>query len=182
MRTPLPYAMAVVAVLTAAEVKAQSYGNRTIGLGFGYTSIQSDVEPIKWAIPITLEGGYYIESGFDIYLRIPLMMAYTAVGLGPSGTSGGLVIGTGGQFGIRYLFLEESLRPYAGLHLSGIYFFRDSALGPNFQFGPGVSAGLEYFVGESISVGARGFFDFFIVLNAPVRFALGGGLAVTTYF
>jgi outer membrane protein len=179
MRT-FPWVVALVSVV-ATQAGAQSFSNRSLGLGLGYISIVSDVEPIKYAVPVVLEGGYYIDAGFETYLRVPLMLAYSAVGVGPAG-EGGLVVGTGGQLGIRYLFLEESIRPYVGAHLSGLYFFRDSALGPNFQFGPGVTGGVEFFVGESISVGGRGFFDLFITLNAPVRFAVGGGVSVSTYF
>ena len=184
--------IAAVAVLAAAEGRAQSFGNKSLGLGLGFLGLNGgDREPVKWAFAATLEGELYIDSGFQAYLRIPFMLAHQDCCVADSTLRNGegLVIGTGGQLGVRYMFLEEAIRPYVGLHLSGLYFAREgetyadgSAVTGNFQFGPGVCAGIDFFVAESISLGARAFFDLYIVLNAPVRFAGGGNLVVSTYF
>lgn len=192
MRKTLPMVVAAVAVLAASECRAQSFGNKSLGLGAGFLGLNGgDREPVNWAFSATLEGELYIDSGFQAYLRIPFMLAHQSCCVTGSAAPlrEGLVIGTGGQLGVRYMFLEEAIRPYVGLHMSGLYFARDgatyadgSALTGNFQFGPGVCAGIDFFVAESISLGARGFFDLYIVLNAPVRFAGGGNLVVATYF
>jgi outer membrane protein len=162
-----------------------SFANRNLGLGVGGFGILGDGTAIgiDWGVPITLEGGFYIENGFELFLRIPLMFAQQKFGV-TANNGPGIVIASGGQFGVRYLFLEESIRPYVDIHLAGLYFIRDSmATGlNNFFGGPGASLGVDFFVGESISLGARGYFDMYITLNRPLSFALGGGIYATTYF
>lgn len=180
MRKTMPLAVVLFAVLLGGEAKAQ-FQNRSVGLGFGAMKLAADVEPIVWGLPLTLESTLYIESGFDLYLRVPLMLLYQNYGV-TAGGGGGLVLATGGQFGVRYLFSEEGVRPYVGLHLAGIYIVRDTAVGPSFMGGPGVNAGLDYFVSDSISIGGRAYFDLFLTLNAPVRMNFGGGFNVATYF
>jgi outer membrane protein len=168
-------------LLAGQSFASASFNNRYIGLSVGYTSLNARFEPVKSILPISLEAGFYIDSGFEAYLRVPLNIAYSEFGVAADG-SGGWLLGTGGQLGLRYLFSEEDLRPWVGLHVSGIYFFREAAIGAPFLFGPGVNGGIEYFVGESISIGARGFADFFIELNKGVRFSVGGAAYVSVYF
>jgi hypothetical protein len=160
-----------------------SFANRSLGLGIGGFKFLGETDGISWGLPVTLEGGYYIESGFDLYLRVPLMILYQNYFVTPQG-GGGVVFGTGGQFGVRYLFLEEDVRPYLNLHLAGIYIVRDVSISNfgNFFFGPGVGGGLDYFVGESIAIGARVYVDMFINFNQPLRWAIGGGANFSTYF
>jgi hypothetical protein len=52
----------------------------------------------------------------------------------------------------------------------------------NFFIGPGISTGVDFFVGESISLGARAYVDMYVTLNVPPNFAIGAGIAATTYF
>jgi outer membrane protein len=184
MRLSLTLAVAVSLFATAAQ--ATSFANRGIGLGLGYTRIITDDRTVpEWAIPLWLEGSYYAESGFDVYLRVPVALASVRIGA-PTPDGAGIVVAMGGQFGVRYLFLEETLRPFVSLHLSGIYVIRptnnDVTIGSNLLVGPGVGAGVEYFIADSISLQARGFFDWFIALNSPQRFSLGGTVTVATYF
>jgi outer membrane protein len=186
MRKTLSTWVLVVGLLGASEAFASaSFANRNLGLGvsgFGILGSGSSVG-IDWGVPITLEGGLYIESGFEVFLRIPLLFAYQKFGVTKDGGPG-IVIGSGGQFGIKYMFLEESIRPYVTLHLAGLYFIRDAAatMLNNFYIGPGVSVGVDFFVGESISLGVRGYLDMFVTLNVPPNFSLGAGACATTYF
>lgn len=182
MRTTLMMAGLAVGLLTAGAAQAGtgSFANRSLGLSLGGFVFNGENELIDWGVPLTLEGGYYVGSGFDVYLRVPLMILKQKAFVTDTGGPG-YIFATGGQFGVRYLFLEEDIRPYVNLHLAGLYFFRDQALG-NFFAGPGFGAGLDYFVGESVSLGARGYFDLFLNLNQPVRYAVGGQVVVTTYF
>lgn len=178
----------VVGLLAGTEAFASaSFANRNLGLGvsgFGIVGNSSSVG-IDWGVPITLEGGFYIESGFEVFLRIPLMFAYQKFGV-TADDGPGIVIASGGQFGLKYMFLEESIRPYVTLHVAGLYFIRDEKLNNgrlnNFFAGPGVGAGLDFFVGESISLGVRGYVDMYVSLNKPVSFAIGAGACATTYF
>jgi outer membrane protein len=179
----------VVGLLGATEAFASaSFANRNLGLGvsgFGIlgTGAAGSIG-IDWGVPITIEGGFYIESGFEVFLRIPLMFAYQKFGVTANGGPG-IVIASGGQFGLKYMFLEESIRPYVTLHLAGLYFIRDAAsvMGlPNFFIGPGAGVGVDFFVGESVSLGVRGYLDMYVTLNVPPSFALGAGACATTYF
>ncbi len=188
MAKKLSTCVMVLGLLAATEANAQagSFANRSLGLGvsgFGILGAGESVG-IDWGIPITLEGAFYIESGFEVFLRIPLMFALQKFGFNtPDGK--GIVIASGGQFGLKYMFLEESIRPYVTLHLAGLYFIRDAMQAnglPNFFIGPGLGAGIDFFVAESVSLGVRGYLDMYVTLNVPPNFALGAGAAVTTYF
>lgn len=177
----------VAGLLAATEASASaSFANRNLGLGvsgFGILGSGSSIG-IDWGVPITLEGGLYIDSGFEVFLRIPILFAYQKYGVTKDGGPG-IVIASGGQFGIKYMFLEESIRPYVTLHLAGLYFIRDAMAASglnNFFIGPGVSFGVDFFVGESISLGVRGYLDMYVTLNVPPNFALGAGACATTYF
>lgn len=187
MRKTLSTWVVVAGLLAATEASASaSFANRNLGLGvsgFGILGAGQSVG-IDWGIPITLEGGLYIESGFEVFLRIPLLFAYQKYGVTANGGPG-IVIASGGQFGIKYMFVEESIRPYVTLHLAGLYFIRDAAQAAglnNFFLGPGIGAGVDFFVGESVSLGARAYLDMYVTLNVPPNFALGAGIAATTYF
>jgi outer membrane protein len=173
-------------LLLAGEVGAAagSFANREVGLGVsGFALLPTGADLVSWGLPITLEGGFYLENSLSLYLRVPLMLLQQKQGFGPNGESPGTIVATGGQFGLRYLFLEEAIRPYLMLHLAGLYLFRDSArYGPNFYAGPGAGFGIDFFVAESVSLGLRATADLYITLNAPVLFSLGGGAYVTTYF
>lgn len=179
----------VLAVLGASSSFASaSYANRTLGLGVGGFGIVGDNRTgINYGVPITLEGSVYLDSGFEVYLRIPFIFAYQPVGVLPNG-DGGTVFGTGGWLGLRYLFLEDNIRPYAFLEVSGLYFFRPTQDGSqsaynSFFAGPGAGLGIEFFVAESVSLGAKGFVDMFITLNpTSVGFAIGGSGNFTVYF
>lgn len=186
MAKSLSTCVLVVGLLAASEASASaSFANRNLGIGvsgFGILGAGNSTG-IDWGVPITLEGGFYIESGFEVFLRIPIVFAQQKFGVGPSGGPG-IVIASGGQFGLKYMFLEESIRPYVTLHLAGLYFIRDAAtvMLNNFFIGPGISTGLDFFVGESISLGVRAYLDMYVTLNVPPSFALGAGAAATTYF
>ncbi|MFT3707191.1 MAG: hypothetical protein QM817_05925 [Archangium sp.] len=162
-----------------------SFANRNLGLGVSGFAVFGDTTAmaIDWGVPITLEGGLYLESGFELYLKIPLLFARQKFGV-TADNGPGIVIASGGQFGARYLFLEESIRPWVGIHLSGIYFVRDAAAVqlPNFFIGPGTAVGVDFFVSDSISLGVKGYFDMFVTLNKNPTFAAGGGAYATTYF
>lgn len=184
MRKTFSSWVVAVVLLAASQASATaSFANRNIGLGVSGFGIVGDSTAvgIDWGVPITLEGGFYIENGFEIFLKVPLMFAQQKFGV-TANDGPGIVIASGGQFGVRYLFLEESIRPYVSLHLAGLYFIRNDARLNNFFAGPGVALGLDFFVGESISLGIRGYSDLYITLNKPVNVALGGGVYATTYF
>ncbi|MCA3016427.1 MAG: hypothetical protein INH41_28935 [Myxococcaceae bacterium] len=186
----------VLSLVSPAPAHATSFANRGIGLGVGYMRVLTDVRTVpEWAVPLWLEGSYYAENGFDVYLRVPIALAQVSLGIPPATAEmpagmAGLVVAMGGQFGVRYLFLEETVRPFVSLHLSGIYVLRPTndtvTTGSNLLIGPGAGAGVEVFVSDSISLQARGFADWFVGINCGSSncqsFSLGGSLSASTYF
>ena len=172
--------VAALAVLFAGEAQAQ-FANRSLGGGLGAMKFIGGAgkSGVDFAAPLTLEGTLYIESGFDVYARIPLMIV--SVVTGADTVSGrGLIFGTGGHLGVRYLFLEETIRPYVGLELAGFVLITKPEVGV--LVGPGVCAGLDFFVADTVSIGARANFDLFLQLNDNPHPAFGGVLNVAAYF
>ncbi len=163
-----------------------SFANRSLGLGLSGFKFIGDGDLVDFGLPISLEGSYYIDSGFVLFLNASVTFFYQRKFVLPGG-EGGLVLGGGGQVGLRYLFLEENIRPFVDLYAAVLGIGRDETLqgtgtAPKVFGGPGVAAGVDFFVAESISVGPRAFVDLFITLNFPPRFALGGQVNVATYF
>ncbi|MFZ5441643.1 MAG: hypothetical protein ACOZQL_16700 [Myxococcota bacterium] len=184
MRKTLSSWVLVFALLAGSQAFASaSFANRSLGLGISAFSLQpSGADLVAWGLPITLEGGYYIEGGFDLYLRVEMMFLQQRIGFGANKDLPGLLPAIGGQFGVRYLFLEENVRPYVNLHLAGMGFPTAERIGPVAYGGIGAGGGVDFFVAESISLGVRAYVDLFLMLNAPVLIAPGGGIYATTYF
>ncbi len=161
-------------LLTPTAARAQ-FATRSVGIGGQATTSINNAA--QWAI--TLEGSVYIESGFDVYLRIPVMLTETPVGASTQ-SGAGQVLGSGGNLGVRYLFLEEQIRPYVGLHLSALVLFTQPLV--NGFAGLGATVGTDFFVTDFLAIGVRGTYDIFIDLNKPPRHNFGAGLNVTTFF
>ncbi len=180
----------LISALVGSRAEASaSFANRALGLDFAGFKILGDNDLVDYGIvPIGLQGAVYLDNGFEAVLRVQLMLFYQKQFVGnPPGP--GFIWGGGGQVGARYLFLEESIRPYGELHLAVLGIGRsestassEATSAPAVFVGPGVAAGVDFFVADSISVGGRGFFDFFLTLNAPPRFSFGGAITVATYF
>jgi outer membrane protein len=167
------------ALLAAGQAHAQ-FANKHIGFELG--AIKFTDRELKVGLAAQLEGNIYIENGFDVGLRVPFVLFLTTV-------ANRQRFGVGGQLYVRYLFSEESFRPWASLELDvlGIVRENDASISNGQQqvfWGPGASAGLDYFVGDSVSLGARGFFTLYIALNndQPIRPGYGGFGNVKFYF
>ncbi len=174
MRSFMCVAAFCVALLGATEARAQ-FANRSLGVSVGYFRItDSNDKGFEWAVPLSLEASLYIESGFDVVLRIPLMLVTERI-------TGLQSFATGGQLGVRYLFSEESLRPYIGIDLAYLHVFREQGLTMDYV-GLGPHLGVDYFVNETISIGARGYTDAYWMLNQNVWFAYGVQVVAATYF
>ncbi|MBL8950984.1 MAG: hypothetical protein JNK82_09425 [Myxococcaceae bacterium] len=167
----------VVALLASGTAHAQ-FQNRHLGI---------EVSPMRFTdadvttgLMAVLDGAYYLDNGFEIGLRVPLAMFLTSV-------ASRQLLGTGGQAYFRYLFMQESLRPWAGLELDVLYLFRENPdLSTNAQIfaGPGASVGVEYFVTDDVSLGARTFFAMYFGINSRSLFrpSYGGTLSASVYF
>jgi outer membrane protein len=168
----------IFAALFAGTTAHAQFSNRSLGGGLSFVKLAGGtVAGVDYAIPLTLEGSMYIDAGFDAYLQVPFML----VEVSPSLNQGKhQAFGTGGHLGVRYLFLEESIRPYVGLEVASFVIVTEPD--PKILWGPGASAGIDWFVADSVAIGAHVFFDYFIELNHPEHPALGGGLVVNAYF
>ena len=187
MRKTLRFAVMAAVLCSAAPSFAQNFANRSLGLSvsvqklFGGSFIGPDL-----IVPIALEGGMYLESGFELYLRPQFFITHVNAGAPRSDGSigGGIVVGGGGQFGVRYLFLEETIRPYVGLHLSVLILGTKPVLGAP---GVGANVGCDFFVSDSVSLGVRVPVDLFLGFNVNgkdvvANVGIGGTVYATTYF
>ncbi len=180
MRKTLSMWVLVMSLLGATNAMASaSFANRSLGLGVSAMKLLGDSIHIDWAVPIALEGGLYVGEGFEIFLRPQFFIVNTTIGANTA-SGAGTILGGGGHAGVRYLFLEESIRPYVGIQIAVIALARQPTV--DVYPGAGIQAGIDFFVADSISLGARGYFDAYVVLNFPWSFDVGGGINVTTYF
>jgi outer membrane protein len=132
-------------------------------------------------VPLWFEASGYLEDGFEFFVRVPVALAHVRVGaMTPDGS--GFVPASGLQLGVRYLFLEEAVRPFVFLHLGGVWTFRGASVADNLLVGPGGGVGLEIFVSDSVSLQARAFGEWYVTINAPQRGSLGATVTVSTSF
>jgi outer membrane protein len=172
MRHHVLGALAVLAV--AGEARAQ-FANRSVGFQAGYLNLENVAQgALTFGIPIGLDGSLYIENGFEVVGGAGIMVVHEE----PS--SSNILALDGPSVGIRYLFSQESIRPYVGLDLSYLHLF--GSLEPITDFvGLAPNAGLDYFVTDSVSLGLRFRFNLYVSLNA-FWYAPAVNLAVNTYF
>jgi outer membrane protein len=169
MRSLLHALGLAVALFVAAPAHAQ-FENRSIGLSAGYMSF-NDTASLGSTAFLGFDASHYIESGFELVSLTKLAFPLDPV-------SGKRVIGLAPSLGIRYLFMEESIRPYVGADLSYLHVFKPQA-GLGFV-GVGPNAGVELFVSDSISLGARAQFNAYLSLEERVQTSLivSGGSSV----
>jgi outer membrane protein len=177
-RTPRSLVVGLIVLVAAPSWATASFANKELGLGVSAFLLEPSSDAlVTWGVPVTLEGGLYLENGFAVYARIPFMLLKQ--------TDGALRFGTGGQVGFRYLFLEETVRPYIMFQAAGLYIFRDATTAPNFFVGPGAGAGVDFFVADSVSNGLRATADLYLTLTntqLKAQVSLAGGVYATTYF
>ncbi len=172
-------ALALLVLLWAPDARAQ-YANRSLGAGVGFIGLSGGdtATGLGATIPLWLEGHLYIENGFDLFLNVPGMIVYSQ-GNANTQSGNGFVFGTGGDLGVRYLFMEENIRPYLGVYLTGLVVLGATTV---VLVGPGAMGGLDYFVTDSTSIGVRAFFNLYLELNAAPTFGPGGAINVAFYF
>lgn len=166
----------IFAALFFPALAHAQYSNHGLGLGPHVTVVLGS-RAVLWGV--TLEFSNYLESGFELFGRVPLSIA--DVQLGADTASGaGKIFATGGSVGVRYLFLEGSVRPWVGLQLSAVVLITRPEVA--WFLGTGTTLGLDWVLSESWSVGARAHYDVFLELNRPWRHQLGGSLVVLVLF
>ncbi len=158
-----------VAVFLAAPAHAQ-FANRSLGLSLGYMNFNNTAS-LNSTVFIGFDASLYIENRFEVVSLTKIAFPFDPI-------SQRRVVGLAPSLGIRYLFLEESIRPYIGADLSYLHIFKEQ--GESNFFGLGPNAGIEFFVSDSISLGARAQFNTYLSLTERVQtsFILSGGSAV----
>jgi outer membrane protein len=122
---------------------------------------------------VGFDASYYIESGFDL-------VSLTKLTFPKDPGTGKRVVGLAPSVGIRYLFTEESFRPYAGADISYLFVFRPEATSQYVGLGPNL--GFDYFVTDTVSLGLRGQYNFYIALNEKTQSSLTASVGAAAYF
>lgn len=155
----------IIGLLLLAPAAHAQYNLSTLSLGPQASTVLGD-RP-QWGVSL----GYtrYLESGFELFARAPVLISHVLVGADTS-TGEGNVAGTGLTLGVRYLFLEDTWRPWVGLQLGASFLITRPEV--TWFAGPGVSAGLDWVFNPSFAIGVLSSYDVFIRLNAPWRHQL----------
>ncbi|RKG95958.1 hypothetical protein D7V97_36370 [Corallococcus sp. CA053C] len=172
MRTYLCAFGLLAALLGATPAHAQ-FSNRSLGLSLGYMDFQRTAG-LAGTPFLGLEGSLYIENGFEVVSLSKLMFPKDTFA-----TPEKRVIGLAPSLGIRYLLLEESIRPYIGTDVSYLIVLKDSA--SNFV-GLGPNIGIDFFVTDAVSLGLRAQYNFYLALNEDTQTSLTGSAGVAAYF
>lgn len=165
------------AILWAAPAQAQ-FANRGIGAFSGYMGL-NEAAQLDWGVPVGLKASLYLDAGFEATVHVAGMFLIERI-------SGRQILGVAGSSGLRYLFFQEHLRPYAGLDLSYLYVgfddARATAIGTRSFVGLGPNVGVENFFWDNLSLGLRGQVNLYWWLNQPLQTSLSLTLDVTAYY
>ncbi len=158
-------------VLAAPLSAHAQFANRSVNLSVGYLDL--NYAAVSDGFPIGIGYSGYIEAGFEWTVAAQFMILRNAV-------ANRQMVGAAGGPGIRYLFLEESLRPYVGGELTYLHVFDPEV---NFQrVGIGPYVGVDYFLTDSFSLGARGQVNLYLMLNEPVNRSVGLNVIASAWF
>lgn len=171
MRTLLCALGLAAALLSAAPAQAQ-FANRSLGLSLGYMDFKRTAG-LEGGFFVGFDGSYYIESGFDL-------VSLTKLSFPRDPGTGKRVVALAPSVGIRYLFMEESFRPYAGTDISYLLVFREGSTGQYVGLGPNL--GFDFFVTDTVSLGLRGQYNFYFTLNEETQYSLTASVGAAAYF
>lgn len=160
-----------VALFVAAPAHAQ-FANRSLGLSLGYMNFNNTAS-LNNTVFLGLDASLYIESGFEVVSLTKIAFPYDPI-------SEQRVVGLAPSLGIRYLIFEENIRPYIGADLSYLHVFKPQ--GDSNFFGVGPNVGVEFFVSDSISLGARAQFNAYLSLSERVQTSLILSAGSSVYF
>ncbi|MGA9521016.1 MAG: hypothetical protein WBV82_06105 [Myxococcaceae bacterium] len=161
------------ALLGAGEAHAQ-FDNRSLRVTLGYMGLAgTDKVPVERGVPLGLGYTGYIEAGWEWTFDVQVMLLTRS-------TDGYQFIGAAGGPGIRYLFMQEELRPWVGADISYLHLFADFEVANLVGLGPKV--GLDYFVADTVSLGLVGQSNFYFALNDRVQTSFGIHGVVAAWF
>ncbi|MBI5549721.1 MAG: hypothetical protein HY901_38025 [Deltaproteobacteria bacterium] len=160
------------AALAAKPAQAQ-FANHSIGFEAGYVYVANPAaQNVGSGFDLGVNSTLYIESGFDLYFRI-------LVGIHKQRLPEQNVVGILPAVGFRYLFSEDTVRPYLGLNLAYQAYITDE-YSSRFALAP--QAGIEFFVAENFSIGFQTEYHLVLSLNAPPEHGVIGLGRVGWYF
>ncbi|HYO56250.1 hypothetical protein [Archangium sp.] len=171
MRSFFPALGISVALFVATPAHAQ-FANRSLGLSAGYMNFNNTAS-LHSTVFLGFDASLYIENGFEVVSLTKIAFPFDPI-------SERRVVGLAPSLGVRYLFMEESIRPYIGADLSYLHVFKPQ--GDSNFFGIGPNAGVEFFVSDSISLGARAQFNTYLSLTERVQTSLILSAGSSVYF
>jgi outer membrane protein len=157
------------ALLVSGEARAQ-LANHSVRFSIGYLDLKNTGSSMDWGVPIGLGYTGYIASHWEWSMDAQMMILTEPI-------ANRQVIGAAGGPGLRYVFMEEQLRPYIGVDLDYLHIF--DLPGTSNWVGMGPRVGFDYFVTDSLSLGLAGQSNLYWMLNAPLQtsVALNGSLS-----
>lgn len=176
---------AFAACLTAGGAAHAQFANHSIGFeAAGVFVANPDAQNVGSGGQVGIDATLYIESGVELYFRALVgihhaMPSACIDSAGHMNVNGCEVVGVIPAVGFRYLFSEESVRPYLGLTLGYLAFFT-STYDSRFSISP--MGGLEFFVSENFSVGIQAEYHLMLELGASPAHAVLGLGKVGWYF
>ena len=118
-----------VALFVATPAHAQ-FANRSLGLSAGYMNFNNTAS-LNSTVFLGFDASLYIENGFEVVSLTKIAFPFDPI-------SERRVVGLAPSLGVRYLFMEESIRPYIGADLSYLHVFKPQ--GDSNFFGIGLLA------------------------------------------
>src|SRR5690606_39833325 len=106
MRKLLPLEHFLLVIGWAQTAQAQ-YANKSITVAGGYLFTDKGVD-FNGAIPLYIGGSLYLEGGLELYTHFPLAIVRDE-------RTQQNVFGWGNHTGVRYLLMQDYLRPYVGV-------------------------------------------------------------------
>ncbi len=186
MRQTLVFAGLLAVLLAGNEAHAQ-FQNKSIGLSVGFVDLLSQNAaagaPIQWALPFGVTFTYYMENHFDLVFEMDGIIAHTSATNDPN--IWGLNVT---PIGVRYLFMEDTFRPYLGIDASYLHFFSNDtnpqvigSSGSSNYIGVGPNGGFDYFIADNLSLGIKARINVYLTLNA-VDASFDATARIATYF
>jgi len=163
------------AILITSPAFAQ-YANRSIGASVGLLKLNQQ-GGLDYGLPLgLLYTNFLTDLNLDVTLRAQLMLLRDPV-------LNRYIIGATPSVGVRYLFSQESIRPYIGLDVTYLHIFYDTnnASVANLV-GASPNAGVDFFLNGSFSVGLHVQFTLYPMLNDQWQSSFGGTVDVATYY
>jgi outer membrane protein len=170
----LARAFPLLCALFCGSAAQAQFANHSISLSGGYQTFSGDQIVVGSGYPLTLGSTLYVEGGWEATADFAFLILNTAVQPRQQ------AIGIAPAVGMRYLLMQETLRPWLGLDVSYLHVFADVAAS-NFV-GVGPKAGVDYFLTDTVSVGVRANYVFYLMLNAPLHRAAAANVVFSAWF